>query len=91
MCSSDLYYRGTQGINLVNSQGLILNVTTEHFVYDGSSLTFTTANPITDVITFTINGLVESDDIGFGVTGSNDVTLNYTPIVGSKISITYVY
>lgn len=86
------YYRGEcAGVNLVNTEGVVLRITTENFIYDGSSLTFTTFNTIDNVITFTINGLVESDDIGYSVTGPNQVTLNYEPVVGSKIGITYTY
>jgi hypothetical protein len=85
------YYRGLTNLNLVNSQGVILNVTNEYFTYDGSSLLFTTSNVITDVITLTINGLVESDDIGYTVIGSNTIQLNYTPVINSKIGVTYTY
>jgi hypothetical protein len=85
------YYKGTSNAILVNNQGFVLQVTTENFIYDGSSLIFTTSNPINDVVTFTINGLVESDDVGYTVTGTNTVELNYTPVVGSRIGITYTY
>jgi len=85
------YYKGTSNAILVNNQGFVLQVTTENFTYDGSSLIFTTSNPINDIVTFTINGLIESDDISFSVTGTNTVELSFTPIVGSKIGITYTY
>lgn len=88
-----IYYRGlsNSNVNLVNNQGFILQVTTEQFVYDGTSLSFNTGNNISDIITLTINGLVESDDIGFSVTGPSTVTLNYQPILNSRIGITYTY
>jgi len=85
------YYKGTSNAILVNNLGFVLQVTTENFTYSGGSLTITTTNPIDDVITLTINGLVESDDIGYTVTGSNTILLNYTPIVGSNIGVTYTY
>jgi hypothetical protein len=85
------YYRGLTNLNIVNTQGIILQVSTEYFEYNGTSLSFNTGNVISDIITLTINGLVESDDIGFSVTGPSTVTLNYEPVLNSRIGITYTY
>jgi hypothetical protein len=75
----------------VDTYGRQINVANEYFVYDGSSLTFTTSNEIIGIVNLDINGLVEEEDIGYSVNGVNNVTLNLTPYIGSKIGVTYLY
>lgn len=85
------YYRGKNSVFL-DTYGKPLQVTTEYFIYDGNNLTFTLLNAINSVVTLDINGLVEDEGPnGYEVSGKNEVTLQYSPVIGSKIGITYVF
>ena len=52
---------------------------------------FNLSNSINSLITVETNGLAEEDSIGFEITGDKEITYNNNPIVGSKISISYLY
>jgi hypothetical protein len=84
------YYRGRNSV-FVDTYGKIMQVSTEYFIYDGSTLTFTVVNSIDSVISFDINGLVEDENIGFDITSGKSVTLLFEPIIGSKVGITYLH
>lgn len=84
------YYKGRNSVFL-DSYGKPIYVSTEYFIYDGSSLTFNTFQVIHDVVTLDINGLVEEEGLGYDITGSKQITLKDSPVVGSKIGITYLY
>jgi hypothetical protein len=43
------------------------------------------------IVTLDINGLQEEEGGGFDITGSNTVRLNGTPVLGSRIGVTYLY
>jgi hypothetical protein len=83
------YYAGRSNV-FQDAYGNLLFLEHENFEYNGSSLTFTTQNPIDSVMYVEINGLVEEEDIDFKVTGTNQVTLLGTPIVGSRVGISYL-
>lgn len=84
------YYRGKNSV-FIDSYGKPVFVSTEYFVYDGSSLSFNLQNAVSDVITFDINGLTQEEGVGFDITDTYEVSLLSAPIVGSKIGVTYVH
>ena len=84
------YYKGNKD-TIVDGYGRIFNVKTEYFIYDGSTLTFELTNEISSVIILDINGLQEDEGTGFDISGTNQITLNFSPVVNSKISVTYLY
>lgn len=84
------YYKGKNSV-FIDTYGKPIQVSTEYFDYDGSSLSFTLLNAIDSVVSLDINGLVEEENMGFDITDKNVVTLNYTPVVGSKIGVTYLH
>ena len=84
------YYKGKNSV-FIDTYGKPVQVNTEYFVYDGSSLVFTLLNAISSVISLDINGLVEEEGSGFDIYQSDQVRLNYIPVVGSKIGVTYVH
>lgn len=83
------YYKNKSSDIFIDNYGKIVNLNSEYFTYDGSSLTFTTIQPISYVITVDINGLVEEINNGYSVTGNSEFTFNYSPVIGSLISIVY--
>ena len=84
------YYKGRNSV-FIDNYGKPIQVITENFIYDGSSLSFTTLNAINSVVTVDINGLAEEEGVGFDVSGESEITLLFTPVNGSKIGITYLY
>jgi len=84
------YWKGKNSV-FIDNYGKPIYVATEYFIYDGSSLTFTVQNVISDVVTLDINGLIEEDGTGFNITGQKQVTLSAAPYIGSKIGINYLY
>lgn len=84
------YYKGKNDV-FIDSYGKPVFVATEYFVYNGSSLSFNVINEISDIVSLDINGLVEEEGIGFDITDTTEVSLNFSPVVGSKIGITYLY
>lgn len=84
------YYKGRNSV-FIDNYGKPIQVNTENFVYDGSSLVFTTLNAINSIVSLDTNGLVEEEGVGFEISGQSEVTLTFTPVIGSKIGITYLY
>jgi hypothetical protein len=84
------YYRGNNTF-ITDPNGRPIQHALQNFVYDGSTLEFTTNNPIDSVITLDINGLVEDEGDGFSISGINKIKLNYTPVIGSRIGVSYLY
>jgi hypothetical protein len=68
-----------------------MQVSTEYYTYNGSSLSFTLLNSIDAIVTLDINGLVEEEGEGFDITGTNVVTILGVPVIGSVIGITYLH
>ena len=81
----------TTTLNLYDPKSRIIQVKTEEFVYTGGTPSFTVLNQINKVISVEINGLEERFNNGYSVTGRATVTLNFSPVVGSKIGIHYTY
>jgi hypothetical protein len=84
------YYKGRNS-TIIDTYGTILQVTTEYYTYDGSSIVFTLNNSINSIVTVDINGLLQEEGSGFDVTGSQQITLGGTPVLGSRIGVTYLY
>ena len=71
--------------------GKILDITTEYFTYDGSSLVFTLIRDASSVIIVDINGLIEEENSGYIVSSSNSITLSAAPPIGSSVRVMYIY
>ena len=84
------YYKN-KTTNFIDNYGKPLFVATEYFIYDGTTLNFNVVNGIKDIVSLDINGLVEEENIGYEITSDYVVKLNYNPMLGSKIGITYLY
>lgn len=75
----------------VDAYGKLLEITTEYFTYDGSSLSFTLLRNASSVIIVDTNGLIEEEDSGYSVSDGNQITLLSAPPVGSSIRVMYIY
>lgn len=84
------YYKGRNSV-IIDSYGKPIQVATEYFDYDGSTLEFNVSSSISSVVSLDINGLVEEEGAGFDISGQSTITLNFTPIVGSRIGVTYLF
>jgi hypothetical protein len=83
------FYKGTNSV-ILDNKGKLLQFEKEEFIYTTSKV-FNLSNSINSLITVETNGLAEEDSIGFEITGDKEITYNNNPIVGSKISISYLY
>jgi hypothetical protein len=84
------YFKGRNSV-FIDNYGKPIQVNTENFVYDGSTLIFNTLSAINSVVTFDINGLTEEEGVGYNVTGQSELTLAFTPVIGSRIGVTYLF
>ena len=84
------YYKGRNSV-FIDNYGKPVQVATENFVYNGTTLAFTTMNAIDSVVSLDINGLVEEEGVGFNVSGQAEITLSSAPALNSKIGVTYLY
>ena len=84
------YYKGRNNI-LLDNYGKILQVATEYFEYDGSTLIFQVNNAINSVVSVDINGLQEEEGSGYDIDGLRGIKLLGTPFIGSRIGVTYLY
>lgn len=85
-----VYYPGRDN-TFTDPYGNLLFMEVEHFVYDGSSLTFTVDHLINDVIYVVVNGLVDITGEGYDLGPQGDqFTFKTAPVVGSRISISYL-
>jgi hypothetical protein len=84
------YYKGRNNV-IIDNYGKLIQVTTEYFTYNGTSVVFSTYNNINSIVTLDVNGLVEEEGGGFEITGSQQITLLGTPYIGSRIGVTYLY
>ena len=84
------YYKGRNSV-FIDNYGKPIQVATEHYVYDGSSLVFTVMNAINSVVTVDINGLADEDGVGYNITSETQITLTSAPVLGSRIGINYLY
>lgn len=84
------YYKGRNSV-FIDSYGKTLQVATEYFTYSGNSLIFQVLNNIDSVVSLDINGLIEEEGNGFDISGPSEIKLNYSPVIGSNIGVTYIY
>lgn len=84
------YYKGRNS-TIIDTYGTILQVTTEYFTYNGSTLELTLNNSINSIITVDINGLLQEEGSGFDITNDQRITLGGAPVIGSRIGVTYLY
>ena len=83
------YFKG-RNENFIDVFGKPLNVDSQSFIYNGSSLIFTTTSSINSVISLDINGLIEEEGQGFEVSDNYKITLLGTPSIGSKINVIFL-
>lgn len=86
-----IQYFADKNALFVDQYGKVLEITTEYFTYDGSSLTFTLVRDFSSIIIVDINGLIEEEGEGYSLTGSNSITLSAAPPVGSSVRVMYIY
>ena len=84
------YYKGKPE-GFIDPFGKRLLVDTEHFTYDGTSLTFETSSPIDSVISLDVNGLQQEEGEGFEISGLYEVKLLGDPGYGATITVTYLH
>lgn len=84
------YSKGKNSV-WIDTYGKTLQLATEYFTYNGTTLSFTLSQAISDVISVDINGLVEEEGIGFEISDTKEITLQGAPIIGSTIGVTYLY
>lgn len=84
------YYPGRNSL-ITNNTGQLISNATEYFTYTGGTPTFTVQNGINSIVSLDINGLVEDEGRGYEITGAQEVTFTASPVVGSRIGITYLY
>ena len=84
------YYKGRNNV-ILDNYGKILQVATEYFEYNGSTLIFQLNNAINSVVSVDINGLQEEEGSGFDIDGLRGIKLLGTPYIGSRIGITYLF
>jgi hypothetical protein len=84
------YYKN-KSANFIDNYGKPLFLGNEYFVYDGTNNIYNTTNAIKDIVSLDINGLIEEEGIGFDITSDYTITINYNPVIGSKIGVTYLY
>lgn len=84
------YYKGRNSV-FIDNYGKPIQVATEHYLYDGSTLVFTVMNEIDSIVTLDINGLADEEGFGYNITSGTQITLTSAPVLGSRIGINYVY
>ena len=70
--------------------GKLIQFAKEEFVYSGSNV-YNLSNSINSLMTVETNGLAEKEAIGYDITTDKQITYKYSPVLGSKISISYLY
>jgi hypothetical protein len=83
------YYKGINSV-ILDNVGKLIQFAKEEFIFTGL-LDFNLSNSINSLMTVETNGLAEEDAIGYDITSDKQITYNYDPVLGSKISISYLY
>jgi hypothetical protein len=84
------YYKGRNNV-ILDNYGKILQVATEYFDYDGSTLIFQLNNAINSIVSVDINGLQEEEGSGYAIDGLKGIRLLGEPFIGSRIGVTYLF
>ena len=61
----------------------------ENFVYDGTNLNFTTTYKIKTIISVDFDGLIQTEDVNYMISNTNEIVLLETPLENTKIGVTY--
>lgn len=86
-----VYYKGTLASDqLVDDFGNIVHINTDFFQYN-NVLTFNTTYSFTSIIYVTINGIIQEENVGYIISGNNEITLLFPSYPNSVIGISYVY
>jgi hypothetical protein len=76
--------------NQNTEEGGTITISNESFVYDGTTLVFTTQNTIKDIVYVMVNGYI--DDVKYPYTFiDNEITLLFQPTIDSIIGFSYIY
>lgn len=75
---------------LLDPFGNVLLINKEYFVYTGGTPNFTILNPIKAMISLDVNGLEETENIGFTIIDDTTIQLTERPVINSKIGIIYI-
>jgi hypothetical protein len=81
----------TSVTNLQLPTSRIFQTHTNNFVYNGGTPSFAVENAIRNVIGIKINGLVETQNVGYHIVNKNTVVFDFTPVIPSNVSINYSY
>jgi len=84
------YYKGKNN-KMYDQHGNELQLSRESFTFNGIDLTFTLTEKVDTVVSITTNGLIEYNDEGYQITGSNQITLTSAPVYGAKMDFVYLY
>jgi len=88
---SIVYYKSSSSKEmLIDIYGKVLNVKTEFYPYT-NSLIFTTVNPFTSIIYISINGVIQEENVGYTISGVNEITFLSPLYINSVVGISYVY
>lgn len=86
-----LYYKTkSPREQLIDIYGKVLQIKTEFFPYN-NVLTFNTMYPFNSIIYVSINGLIQEENVGYVISGINEITLLSPSYPNSVIGINYVY
>jgi hypothetical protein len=83
-------YIKNRNTTLMDPFGNILLINKEYFTYTGGTANFDTNNTIKGIITLDVNGLEETENIGYNIVGDTTIKFVDKPIVNSKIAIIYI-
>jgi hypothetical protein len=83
------YYKGITSV-ILDNVGKLIQFTKEEFIYTGSTV-FNLSQSINSLITVETNGLAEEEEVGYDITGHTQIRYNEPPVLGSKISVSYLY
>jgi hypothetical protein len=83
------YYKGITSV-ILDNVGKLIQFTKEEFIYTGSTV-FNLSQSINSLITVETNGLAEEEGVGYDITGHTQIRYNEPPVLGSKISVSYLY
>jgi len=83
------YYAGRSNV-FQDAYGNLLFLEHENHEYNGSSLVFTTLNPIDSILYVEINGLVQEEHVDFEVTAINQITFLADLQMPSRVGISYL-
>lgn len=86
---SIVYYKSSKNI-LMDIYGKVVAYKTEFTPYTGD-LVFTTTNTFDDIIFVSINGLIQEENVGYIISGTNEITFLSPLYENSVVGISYVY